>query len=103
MEIRSLTFQSHCKQFVYLNRTELLTSIRNSVCDRNVIAQVKNQQQCSGDEKQTWPGRLHRFLYQADDQISIYLSRASAEQPKVITEPNPASAGLKNRGENIFP
>jgi hypothetical protein len=51
----------HCEQFLHFNRTELLASIRNPVYDRNVIAEVKEQQQCCGDEKQTRPRQLHPF------------------------------------------
>jgi hypothetical protein len=67
-EFSFVIFLRHGEQFLHLNRAELLASIRNPVCDRNVVAQVDQQQQCSGDEKQTRPGGLHPFplLLQSD-------------------------------------
>jgi hypothetical protein len=73
-----------------------------AICDRNVVAQVKKQRQCSGDEKQKWPGRLHLFLLSSSLRDFDLSSRASGGQPKDITEPNPASTGLKGRRENVF-
>ena len=43
---RFAIFLRHREQFLHLNRTELFTSTGNPVYDRNVVAQVKEQQQC---------------------------------------------------------
>jgi len=60
-EFSFVIFLRHGEQFLHLNRAELLASIRNPVCDRNVVAQVKEQQQGAGDEQDARKG-VHQLL-----------------------------------------
>ena len=58
---RFVVFLRHREQFLHLNRTELFTSTRNPVYDRHVVAQVKEQQQCTCDEQHARPS-VHLLL-----------------------------------------
>jgi hypothetical protein len=55
-------FLRHREHSLYLNRTELFASSGNPVCDRDVVAQVEEQEQGTGDEQHTRPSVQHYLI-----------------------------------------
>jgi hypothetical protein len=52
---RFVIFLRHREHFLHLDRSELFASSGNPVCDRDVVAEVKEQQQGAGDEQDARP------------------------------------------------